>query len=50
MDLPVWNLAVSYGDDSATGSATYSDNGPKHVSVDFYIGHFPDTSFFTEQA
>lgn len=50
VDLPVRSLAATYGDDSATGSVMYSDNGSKQVSIDFYIGNHPDTHSFIEQS
>lgn len=50
VDLPVRNLTVTYNDDSAAGSATYSINGSKQIPLDFYIGNYPDTSSFIEKS
>jgi len=49
-DLPVRSLTVTYGDDAATGSVIYSDDGSKRVSVDFYIGNHSDTRSFIERS
>lgn len=48
VDVPIFNLTSSYGDDSATGSISYIA-GDSSETVEFYIGNFPDLSRLVEE-